>query len=65
MVNLFKPIRIAGFYQLDQSILVLRVVEFFFIFITVLIEHSVSNSADSDQTPHSAASELDLHCLSM
>ena len=33
----------------------------FFIFIQILIEHSVSN----DQTPQNAASYLDLHCLPM
>ena len=37
----------------------------FFIFIQMLIEHSVSYSGDPDQTPHFAASDLVLHCLSM
>ena len=37
----------------------------FFIFIQILIEHSVSNSGDPDQTQHSAASDLGLCCLPM
>ena len=37
----------------------------FFIFIQILIEHSVSYNCDPDQTPHFAASDLVLHCLSM
>ena len=35
----------------------------FFTFIQFLIEKSVSNSKDPDQTPHSATSDLGLHCL--
>ena len=34
-------------------------------FIQTLIEHSVSNSGDPDQTLWSAASGLGLHCLPM
>ena len=38
----------------------------FFIFIQFFIEHSVlANSGEPDQTPHSVASYLGLHCLSM
>ena len=35
----------------------------FFISIQILIEQSVSKHRDPDQTPHSAASGLGLHCL--
>ena len=54
-------------YQLDQSISNLRVVGWYY--------HSHSNSnrrfckqtveGDPDQTPHSVASDLGLHCLPM
>ena len=37
----------------------------FFIFIQILIEHSVANSGDPDQALHSAVSDLGLHCLPM
>ena len=37
----------------------------FFIFIQILIEHSVSNSGVPDQTPRTGASDLDLCCLPM
>ena len=37
----------------------------FFIFIQVLIEIMQANSADPDQTPHSVASDLGLHYLSI
>ena len=37
----------------------------FYIFIQISIEHSVSNSGDPDQTSHSVASDLGLHCLPM
>ena len=40
-------------------------VHIFFIFIQFLIEYSVSNSGDPDQMPHSAVSDLGIHCLSM
>ena len=36
----------------------------FFIFIQILIERSVNNG-DPDHTPHSVASDLGLHCLTM
>ena len=36
-----------------------------FIFIQILIEHSVANSGDPDQTLRSAVSGLGLHCLPM
>ena len=35
----------------------------FFIFPQILIEHSVRNCGDPDQTPHSVASDLGLHCF--
>ena len=31
----------------------------------ILIEHSVSNSEDPDQTPQYVVSDLGLHCLPM
>ena len=34
-------------------------------FIQNLIEHLLANSGDPDQTPHTAASDLGLHCLPM
>ena len=40
----------------------------FFIFIQILIEHSVLNNgeySDPDQMPHSVESDLGLHCLLM
>ena len=37
----------------------------FFTYIEILIEHTVSNSEDPDQIPHSAASDLGLHYLPM
>ena len=36
-----------------------------FIFILFQIDIPVSKSEDPDQTPHSAASDLGLHCLPM
>ena len=36
-----------------------------FVLIQILIEHPVSNSREPDQTLHSAASDLGLHCVSM
>ena len=36
-----------------------------FNFIQILIEHSVKNSGEPDQTPHSVASGLGLHCVAM
>ena len=65
--NPLKPNEISNSYQLDQSIPILRVVgRYFFIFIQFLIiEYSVSNSGDPDQTPHSPASDLGMHCLPM
>ena len=35
----------------------------FFDFIQTIIEFSVANSGDPDQTPRSVASDLGLHCL--
>ena len=37
----------------------------FFIFNQILIELSVANSGEPDQTPRSAASDLVLRCLPM
>ena len=37
----------------------------FFIYIQILIEHSVSNSGDPDQTPLYVASDMGLRCLLM
>ena len=34
-------------------------------FIQILIDHSVRNSGQADQTPHSVKSDLVLHCLPM
>ena len=31
----------------------------------IIIEHFVSNSSESDQKPHFAASDLGLHCLNI
>ena len=50
-----------GISQLDQFIYVLRVVEWHFHFVQILIEHSVY-SGDPDQT---AASDLGLQYLSI
>ena len=55
------PNGISHLYQLDRSISSLRV----FIFIQILIEHSVSKQWRPDQTPRSAASDLGLCCLRM
>ena len=53
-------------YQLDESISNFRGVWcIFVIFISFQIDIPVSNSEDPDQTPHSAVSELGLHCLPM
>ena len=37
----------------------------FFISIQILIEFLLANSGYPDQTPHSVASDLGLHCLAM
>ena len=39
--------------------------EVLFIFIQILIEHSVANSGDPDQMPRFAASDLGSYCLPM
>ena len=58
--GLFHP------YQLDGSILNFRGVwctfSFLFDFKYIFL---LANSEDPDQTPHSAASDLGLHCLPM
>ena len=65
-LNPFKLNGISHSYQSDQCISVLRVVgKYFFIFIQMLIEHSVSKQWKPDQTPHSAVSDLGLYCLHM
>ena len=38
---------------------------FFYIFILILIEHSVASSGVPDQTPRSVASDLGLECTPM
>ena len=47
----FKPNRISNFYHLNWCISVLRVAGWYFIFIKILIEHSVSKQGLPDQTP--------------
>ena len=37
----------------------------FFIFIQILIENSAHNSEDPDPSPHSAVSDMGLHCFTM
>ena len=54
-LNPFKPNSISHSYQMDQSIPFLRVVGGI----------SVTDSGYPDQTPHSVASDLGLHCLYM
>ena len=59
----------SGFFYLnsfDRSISYIRGVQLAFI-ITAFYRNSLSvaNSVDLDQTPHSAASDLGLHCFPM
>ena len=57
---------ISHFYHFAQSISVLRVVRWYFHFLfEILLERSMSNLWRPDHTPHSAASDLGLHCLRM
>ena len=56
LFNPFRPNGISLFYQLEQSIFVLRDVGGIFHFL-------LANSGDPDQTQRSAASDLGLHCL--
>ena len=53
--------------MLDKSICHFRGVEsiYFFTFIQFLMENSLANTVDPDQTPHYVASNLGLHCLPM
>ena len=54
----------SHYYQLDQSISVLRVVRWYFTFLFKFQLNILSaNSGDTDQTPHSMVSDLGLHCL--
>ena len=54
------------FYQLDQHISLLMVVGwYFFIFVQILNEHSVSKQRRLWSELHSVASDLGLHCLPM
>ena len=55
------PNGISHPYHLDESISVLRVVGWYFSFLFNFFK----KYADPDQTPHSAASDLGLHCLPM
>ena len=53
-------------YQLDESICNLRVVEWYFSFLfKIQNKLPFANSGEPDQMPHSAASDLVLHCLLM
>ena len=67
LINPFKPNGISHFYQFGPVHLNLRVVGwYFFIFIQILIEHTVSiaaNSGGTDKMPPSVASDLSLNCL--
>ena len=57
---------IFRYYQLDQSISILRDVGWYLSFLFKFLERILqANSGEPDQTPCSAASCLGLHCLSM
>ena len=58
ILNPFKLNRISYSYKLDHCISVLR----FFIFIQIVIEHSVRKHGDPDQTLYSVAFDQGLHC---
>ena len=64
VINTFKPNGISHFFQMDQSITILKVTWWPFSYYSNLI-HSVSNSGDPDQTLSCPASGLGLHCLHM
>ena len=55
--------------HLDESISILRVVEWIFLFnfnrtcCEETVENLISKQRITDQMPHSTASDLDLHCL--
>ena len=60
------PNGISHRYQLEQPISVLRDVWWYFSFLfKFLYKIMQANSGDPDQTPHSVASDLGLHCLPM
>ena len=60
------PNGISLFYQLEQSISVLRDAGQYFHFNSTFQYYNLSaNSGDPDQTPHSVLSDLGLHCLPM
>ena len=61
----FKPNGFSNSYQLDQSIFIIRVVGWYFSFFKIFIELSISKQCNPDQTLHSSASGLGLHCLPM
>ena len=67
--GLFNPVKLNGnslYYYLEQSISVLRDVGWYFSFLFKMKENIIeANSGDPDQMPHSAASDLGLHCLTM
>ena len=53
-------------YQLDESISNFRVVGWYFSFLFNYLKKLLfANSGEPGQTPHFAASDLVLHCLSM
>ena len=51
--------------SLDRSISYVRGVWFLLLSCSVEISELNANSVDPDQTPHSEASDLGLHCLPM
>ena len=57
---------ISHYYQLVQSISVLRVVRLYFSFLSKFQWNFLqANSGDPDPIPHSVVSDLGWHCLSM
>ena len=66
LINPFKPNVISHRYQLEQSISVLRDVEWHFSFLFKFQKKLLqANRGDPDHTPRSLASGLGLHCLPM
>ena len=63
ILNPFKPNGISYYYQLDQSISVLRVVGWYFY--SNLNRTICKQTVETDQMSHFAASDLGLHCLPM
>ena len=66
LISPFMPSGLLYLNYLDRSISNSRGVWLTFL-LSLFIEIPVltSNNVDHDQTPHSAASDLGLHCLSM